>query len=563
MQNKEEMSIASLRDLIEISVEKFADKKAVSLMNDETLTYKQYGNRIKKVAQYLLQQGITKGDKVAILGDNSPNWGVAYLSAATIGAIAVPILPDFQPSAIDNILEHSTAKMVFVSKKLYKNIPEKYINKGYQIIILNNLSIVPKSVKHDELKIDNYNTITNVLQSVESDSLDFSNIAISENDIASIIYTSGTTGSSKGVMLSHKNLISNVHSCYEVQNIDSNDRFLSILPLSHTYENTLGFLFPIKNGASIYYLGKMPTANVLIGAMQKVKPTLMLSVPLIIEKIFRQSVQKKFTSNGFIKTLYGIPSVKKFLHKLAGKKLMKTFGGELKFFGVGGAALSPDVEQFLIDAKFPYAIGYGLTETSPLLAGANPAKSKYRSTGPAVDLVELKIDNPDKNGEGEILAKGPNIMLGYYKNEEKTKETFTEDGWFKTGDLGVIDENNYLFIKGRSKNMILGPNGENIYPEEIEAALNKYKYVVDSLVFETKGKLSAKIHLNFEELEEQFQNLKDSAVNAQDKANEILEEIKLKVNAELNKFSKLNYVMIQIEPFEKTPTKKIKRYLYI
>jgi long-chain acyl-CoA synthetase len=282
-----------------------------------------------------------------------------------------------------------------------------------------------------------------------------------------------------------------------------------------------------------------------------------------MEKIFKQSIQKKFTSNKIISALYKQKAIKKILHKIAGKKLMKTFGGELRFFGIGGAPLSPEVEKFLIDAKFPYAIGYGLTETSPLLAGANPLKSKYRSTGPAVDQVQIKIDNPDHNGEGEILAKGPNIMAGYYKDEEKTKEVFTPDGWFKTGDLGVFDDDNYLYIKGRLKNMILGPSGENIYPEEIEAIINKYQYVAESLVFENQGKIIAKVHLNFEELEQHYQDLKESAVQMQEKINEIINHIHTHVNFEVNKFSRLNMILVQIEPFEKTPTKKIKRYLYI
>lgn len=560
MQNVNNYSVRTIKNLIEISAEKFKGQPAVSFVNENPLTYQEFGKKIRQAATYLQSIGIKKTDKIAILGENSPNWGVAYMAISSIGAIIVPILPDFQAKEINNILEHSESKVLFVSEKLLKNVPESFTNSDKHIIYLNDFKVKKASTGSEQTDPEKYSSIYELL----NDEQNYEEIDVNEDDIATIIYTSGTTGTSKGVMLTHKNIISNVYSSTKIQDIGINDRFLSILPLSHTYENTLGFLFPIIKGSSIYYLGQVPTATALISAMQKIKPTLILSVPLIIEKIYRAQIHKKFTGNSVIRLFYKNPAIKKFLHKLAGKKLMQTFGGELKFFGVGGAAISPDVEQFLIDAKFPYAIGYGLTETSPLLAGANPKNSKYRSTGPAVDQVEIKIDNPDQNGEGEILARGPNIMKGYYKNEEETAKVFSDDGWFKTGDLGMLDEDNFLYIKGRLKNMILGPSGENIYPEEIEAIINKYKYVTESLVFEEEGKLIAKVHLNFEELEEHFKHLKESATTQmQEKINEIIDDIHTMVNMEVSKFSRLKLVMVQTEPFEKTPTKKIKRYLYI
>ncbi len=558
MENIQEKPIKTIKNLIDSSVEKYANHTAITFVNDNPISYSELGSKVKLISNYLQNNEINNGDKIAILGENSPNLGIAYLATTTIGAIAVPILPEFQSQEIANILKHSEAKILFVSEKLFKNIPDSFLTSENQIILLKNFNIIPLGTTSENLNISSYSTIYDN----SSNKDDFKGKSISEDEIATIIYTSGTTGSSKGVMLSHKNIIANVYSSTKILDIGTNDRFLSILPMSHTYENTLGFLFPLMMGSTIYYLGQMPTANILIAAMQKVKPTIMLSVPLIIEKIYKMSILKKFQANSVIRFLYKIPVIRKFLNQLAGKKLLKTFGGELRFFGIGGAPLSPEVEEFLIEAKFPYAIGYGLTETSPLLAGTNPQKSKYRSTGPAVDQVQIKINNPDKNGEGEIFAKGSNVMLGYYKDKEKTDEVFTSDGWFKTGDLGVLDEDNYLFIKGRLKNMILGPSGENIYPEEIEATLNKYKYVAESLVFEEKGKLIAKVHLNFEELEEQFNYLKESAHHMQEKINDIINDIHFHVNLELNKFSRLNLLIVQTEPFEKTPTKKIKRYLY-
>jgi long-chain acyl-CoA synthetase len=291
---------------------------------------------------------------------------------------------------------------------------------------------------------------------------------------------------------------------------------------------------------------------------------MMLTVPLIMEKIYFNKILPSFRDNLVVRVLYKISFVRKKLNVIAGKKLYKTFGGELKFFGIGGAKLNRNVELFLREAEFPYAVGYGLTETAPLLAGANPGKSVFESTGPAIEDVEIKINNPDsKTGEGEIWARGPNVMKGYYNEPEMTKEVLTPDGWFKTGDLGSMDRNNYLFIKGRLKNMILGASGENIYPEEIESVINNFRFVVESLVIQQKGKLVAYVHLNMEELEKRYQNLKqDMAKQIEEKKNEILSEIQDYVNSKVNKFSQINKVVLQPVPFQKTATLKIKRFLY-
>jgi long-chain acyl-CoA synthetase len=346
--------------------------------------------------------------------------------------------------------------------------------------------------------------------------------------------------------------------------MDETDRFLSVLPLSHTYENTLGLILPMLCGSCVYYLRKPPTPAVLIPAMAEIKPSVMLTVPLIIEKIYFNKIIPAFRDKLILKLLYKIPFFRIKLNGAAGKKLLKIFGGNLKFYGIGGAKLNKTVEKFLIEAKFPYAIGYGLTETAPLLAGSNPQKSVFDSTGPAIEGIELIINNPDqKTGEGEIWVKGPNVMKGYYREPEMTKEVLTSDGWFKTGDLGTLDSNNNLYIKGRLKNMIVGASGENIYPEEIESIINNSRFVVESLVVQQKGKLVALVHINMEELEKKYHTLKqDMTKQFEDKVDEVLKELQAYVNSQVNKFSQIQKVILQSDPFKKTATLKIKRFLY-
>jgi len=538
------------------SVERFADKTSMVFSGEENYTYKQMGEDVELLARLLTELGIKRGDKIAILSTNMPNWGVSFFAISIVGAVVVPILPDFHENEIKAILEHSESKTLFVSEGLYKSINQEASKLVDQIILVDQFALVPKNTEPKDLK--------SLKTSLPASSEDFTPIEVEEQDLASIIYTSGTTGNSKGVMLTHLNLAWTAQQSRTLQKIVSSDRFLSILPLSHTLENTVGFLLPVMYGASIHYLRKPPVASVLLPALKEVKPTVMLTVPLIIEKIFKAKILPSFQKNGVIRFLYSIAPVRKALHKVAASKLHKTFGGELHFFGIGGAKLDLVVERFLYEGNFPYAIGYGLTETAPLLAGAVAKNRQIGSTGIAMEGVSLRIGDADPvTGEGEIQAKGLNVMKGYYKAPKITKEVFTEDGWFKTGDRGVFDKNNRLFIKGRIKTMIVGASGENIYPEEIESVINKMRYVLESLVIEKKGKLVAMIHLNMEELEENFKNLKSEAKHYfHEKSEEILAEIHKKVNLELNKFSRIQQVVLQPNPFEKTPTKKIKRFLY-
>lgn len=546
--------------LIQDVVSKYANHKALGFVDEELMTYAEMGRQIDAVKAFLEALEIEQGDKVAIYSQNMPNWGVVYFALQCMGIVAVPVLPDFNSHELENVLQHSEAKAVFVSKSLEHKLAE-----------------AKKDMLKVIVRIDNLEVLEGGKQNIVFDEKMQSTISYmpKEDDLAILLYTSGTTGDSKGVMLSQKNLIINAIQADGIQTILEHDRFLSVLPLSHTYENTLGLILPISKGANVTYLRKPPTATVLVPAMKKVKPHLMLTVPMIIEKVYRNSVLPKIQEKAFTRIMHKNKLTRKLIYRLAGKKLYKTFGGNLKFFGIGGAKLDPQVEQFLRDAKFPYAIGYGLTETSPLLAGSNPLMTKHQAIGPKVIDCELKINDPNPvTGEGEIWAKGPNIMLGYYKNEAKTREVLTEDGWFKTGDLGVFDKEGWLSHKGRLKNLIVGANGENIYPEEIESIINNFRHVIESIVLEKKGKLVAMVHFNREELELKIEEMKAELTNKVDEKiekftqkvdeaiDELAAELQQHINARVNKFSRIQLLVVHSDPFQKTATKKIKRYLY-
>jgi long-chain acyl-CoA synthetase len=569
----------TLKELFDHSCTRYANRIAISFVDGTPLTYADMKHEVEKTSELLGRMNICRGDRVAILSGNMPNWGIAYFSIISRGAVVVPVLPDFHPDEVKNILQHSGSKAIFISEKLRHNIED----------------LQSKTMNH-QIAIEDFSLISGELT---DDPVAISEL-LKDTDTASIIYTSGTTGRSKGVMLSHRNITLNAEMCLQFHNVREDDVFLSILPLSHTYENTVSFILPIMMGSSIYYVDKPPTASVLIPALEKVKPTLMLSVPLIIEKIYRNQVQAKFTDSKLLKILYGyVAPFRKFVHYLAGKKLRKTFGGRLEFFGIGGAKLDPTVERFLREARFPYAIGYGLTETSPVLAGCNPSKVCHQAIGKVLEGVQVKIENPDpKTGVGEVLAKGETVMQGYYNEPELTSSVFTDDGWLRTGDLGYFDKHQRLFLKGRIKTMILGASGENIYPEDIESIINNFKGVLESLVLEQKGKLVAMVCLNMEELEKIVQQMHSNTIQfLSEKKEELIKkkevlikkkevlnkkkeelnkkkdeinkqidffvkELKNHVNQHVNKYSQIHSVIIVPEPFEKTPTMKIKRYLY-
>mgnify|MGYP001661900255 FL=1 len=538
------MTINTLYELVRNSVEKFASKVAFSMFEGDDVTYAEVGRRIEKVQEILTGAGLRAGDKVALLSSNMPNWGVCYFAVTSAGMVAVPILPDFSGEELDMIIAHSEAKALLVSDRLFTKLSKQTIERLNVVVRTKNLGVIAQRVRGE------------------------GTMAVPKpDDLAVIIYTSGTTSKPKGVMLTHAALCAQVGISSGIFPVLPDDVFLSVLPLSHTYECSIGMIYPFSMGARVVYLDRPPTASALMPALRAVRPSVMLIVPLIIEKIYRHQVLAKFNSNGFWRTLYKVGFLRRYLHRVAGKKLLKLFGGRLRFLGIGGAKLDGGAEKFLLEAKVPYAIGYGLTETAPLLAGAAPSQVRLGSTGPQAPGVQLRLEhiNPDTR-QGEVVALTPSVMLGYFKNPEATKEVFTDDGWFRTGDLGEFDKDGWLYIKGRLKNMIVGPGGENIYPEDIETVLNSHVYIADSIVTEQEGRLVALVHFNRDEIEAMVDNWREEWETKKEaweaKTEQLKKEIMDFVNAKVNRFSRISEVVEDKDDFAKTPTHKIKRFLY-
>ena len=540
----------TLYEVFHRSIKNFAERIAFSMFDGESLTFAEVGRRVAQVQENLKSAGLKAGDKVVLLSSNMPNWGVCYFAVTTAGLVAVPILSDFTGEELDMIIEHSEAKALLCSDKLFTKLSKTTVEKMNIVIRTKNLRVTAQRVKEEG-----------------------SFVVPQPDDLAVILYTSGTTSSPKGVMLSQNNICAQIPMYYGLFPIDENDVFLSVLPLAHTYECSVGMLYPFSKGSSVVYLDRPPTASALMPALRGVKPTVMMIVPLIIEKIYNSQILGKFTANKFMSTLYSVGFIRRYLHRIAGKKLTKAFGGRARLF-IGGSKLDERVEKFLMEARFPYAIGYGLTETAPLVAGQVSPAVKLGATGPAMEGVEIRLDNinPD-TGHGEIVTKSACVMQGYYKNPEATADVFTEDGWFRTGDLGYIDEDGFLFIKGRLKNMILGPSGENIYPEEIETVLNSHAFVSESVVTEQDGRLVALVHFDteaIEKLKDEFMTkleiTRDEWNHKKDEWNKRMEEIKQEVmkyvNSKVNRFSRIAEVVEEEKEFEKTPSKKIRRFLY-
>jgi len=559
--------VTNLPLMLKNSAKLFPTRPSLTSVDGTEYSYEELDRASQHVAVMLKSAGVGKGDNVAILAENNPHWGIAYFGTLICGATTVPILPDFRAVEVRTILEHAGAKTVFVSGKLISRLNEglpksveMVINTDdFQLLEVNKGVVVePEGTPGELSKLE-------VESKISKESKGY--YEAGEDELASIIYTSGTTGRSKGVMLTHTNILSNAVQSGTVHQVLPEDRFLAVLPLAHSYECTIGMMVTLLNGAMVQYIDRAPTAAYLGPVLKKLQPTTMLTVPLIMEKIYRSTIRPKLSKSAPMRLLMKIGPTRKLLSKAAARKLMDFFGGQIRFFGIGGAPLAPDVEKFLLEGRFPYAIGYGLTETSPMVAGFNPANAVFHSVGTVMEGVTVRIDNPDPvTKEGEIVVKGSNVMKGYYKDEEKTREVFTDDGYFRTGDLGIMDEKGIIYIKGRSKNMILGANGENIYPEEIEAVINSRENVSESLVMEYKGKLTARVHLKMDLLEEQLHHLKENAAEFQKqlqaKADEALEELMIQVNQQVARNSKLQLMILQVQPFEKTATHKIKRFLY-
>lgn len=519
--------------ILEKSAAKFPENPALSFFEGDVYNYKDVLERTEALSAFLVAKGFRPGDRIALYSSNQPNWGIVYMAAVRIGAVIVPILPDFTAEEMLSIVEHSQAGILFHSRQMEEKVKDSTLEK---------------------LELDSLFPLADPASPKDWKQAEEFRSELKEETLAALIYTSGTTGKSKGVMLTHGNLVTNVEAGDGIFSIQPHHVMLSVLPLAHTYECTVGFLLPLSTGAHVVYFGRPPAPALLVSALAKVRPHVMLAVPLLIEKIYRGKIAPVFQKNFLMKALYATPPFRKILSKAAGKKLMKTFGGRLEFFGIGGAPLAEDVERFLRRADFPYAIGYGLTETSPLIAGGAPHDFPVQSTGTVIPQLETRL-LPD----GELQVKGPTVMQGYFGEEELTAEVLSEDGWFSTGDLCAYDKKGNLFIKGRKKNVIIGSNGENIYPETLESLINEQPFVQESLVTQQKGKLVAMIHLNYEAIMEE---LKIKGEEASIQIMEYLDRIQKQVNHKVSAFSRISEVLEQKTPFARTPTKKIKRFLY-
>lgn len=525
---------------------------------EKSISYNHLKYYSEAVSSFLLKNGIQKGDKVAIMGESCPNWMIMYLGCTIVGVVAVPILPDFSSSEVCEILKQSDSKAICILSKHYKKIEAKVKEEQLLTIRMDDLAYVPTIT-------EGYDFQSSPAIAIKEKQVDHALINTSipdEEDLASIIYTSGTTGRSKGVMLTHKNLLVSADESTDTYvKINKGDKVLSILPMSHCYEFSIAHLLCLLRGCEITFLGRPPATTILMKAFKEVRPHIILTVPLLIEKIYKSAVAPVIKTDEKIKKLLKNPITRPIVCHSIKNKLVTTMGGRMKFFGIGGAPLDKEVEEFLFKAKFPYAPGYGLTETSPLIAASGPKKRQHRLgyIGKVVKHDRVILLDKNEEGIGEIAVKGPNVMKGYYKRDDLNSEVFTSDGYFKTGDLGYINDEGFLTIKGRVKTMILGPSGENIYPEAIESIINNMDYVQESIIVPGEGGLVALIKLDLESIQAK---LKMSAEEAKDFAEKYLAKLKKAVNSELSSFSRISETQLQEKDFERTPTQKIKRFLY-
>jgi long-chain acyl-CoA synthetase len=549
----------TLNYVIDSSCSKYKDNPAIGMAMEQPLSYGELHERILALATRMQKEGVGKGNHVAILGENSHNWGMAYLAIVRLGAIVVPILPDLPESDVHHILNEMQVKVLFTTQKQIEKIYELRQELQGPIITLDDytaeISVVTVIPFADYL--------AEALAAFRDNTDNPFFPAVNENDLASILYTSGTSGYSKAVMLSHKNLTANAYAAAGLKKIEPGAVWLSILPMSHTYEFTCGFILPLLCGARIAYAGKTPTPAILQKLCAYEKPFAIFAVPLVMEKIYKKRVLPQIEKSSLLKGVCRFGMGRKFVYRKIGQKLLTFFGGNLQLMGIGGAALNPDVEKFLHEARFPYLVGYGMTESAPLIAGG-PAGDKtiaIGSTGKPIPGVQVKIDDPDpQTGIGEITVCGANVMRGYYDDDESTAAVLTKDGWLSTGDLGFIDKAGNLHVSGRSKNVIVLANGENVYPEAIEHKLNTYHWVVESLLVENNGQIEAWVYPDYEFIDEQTAG--SSRADRRAYIENLLESMRKELNGQLPKSSRLAQVFERREPFIKTATHKIKRYLY-
>ncbi|MBR6868482.1 MAG: AMP-binding protein [Bacteroidales bacterium] len=537
---------------LEAACRKFWNKPALNNIGGETFDYAQMATQIEKFHLVFDKLGFKKGDKIAICAQNGARWGMAYLAVNTYETVIVPILADFTADSVNHLVNHSDSIALFTNEAKWKKLDITKMPKLKLVVDVDNwrtLWTADPSVQEIYDQMDALFT-EKYPQGFGPEDVHFP--TDNWDDLSTINYTSGSTGDPKGVMLTYRNFSANVD--YSQRHVPAGDKMVSMLPMAHMYGLVIEFIYPLCNGTSIYWLGKAPTPAALMKAFADVKPYLLITVPLVMEKIYKSKV-KPTLDKPLIKVLLKIPGINNIIYKKVKDGLVQAFGGNVLEFIMGGAPLNPEVERLFKRIKFPYLVGYGMTEACPLLAYEHWTKYVAGSCGKCVDVAEVRIDSEDpQHVVGEIQCRGENIMIGYYKNEEATRNAFTDDGWLKTGDLGIIDAEGNIFIRGRSKNMILGPSGQNIYPEEIEAVVNNQTYVLENVVVDRGGKLVALVFLD-------EQAIAKALLDNEAKSN-IPENIRVGANRQLPAYSQLSKVELVDKPFEKTPKMSIKRFLY-
>jgi len=542
--------------LIEDSIKKNWDLDALTDYNGATLQYKDVARKIEKVHIFLEEAGVKKGDKIAICGRNSSHWGVTYLAILTYGAIVVPILHEFKADNIHHIVNHSDARMLYVGDRVWEDLNEQEMPKLEGIMLMTDFSVLVARNKKLLHAREHLNEIfgKKYPKNFRPEHVQYYKEQ-SPDELAMINYTSGTTSSSKGVMIPYRALWSNMAFAESVLDLYPGDKVVSILPMAHTFGMSFEFLYEFVVGCHVYFLTRIPSPKIIAQAFADVKPRIVIAVPLVVEKIIKKKVLPQLEKNIWAQLMLNLPVLSDIVKKRICEQVTAGFGGNFIEVIMGGAPLNKEVESFLRSINFKYTVGYGMTECAPIISYEGWDKYKPYSCGKAAPRMEIKIDSPDpQNIPGEILTKGMNVMLGYYKNEEATKAAITPDGWLHTGDLGVLDAEGNLTIRGRSKNMILGPDGQNIYPEEIESELGSMPYVSECIVIQQEGKLVGLVYPDFD-----LAN-KEGIVNG--KMATVMEENRVQLNQRLPNYCQISRIKIFYEEFEKTPKKSIKRYLY-
>lgn len=524
------------------------------LDGNTSYTYGEIANEIARLHLTFRELGIKEGDKIALCGRNCANWGLTFLAIETYKAIAVSILPDFTAEGVHALVNHSEAKLLYIGPNVLRKVDVKEMPNLTAMVFMDDLSL--KYAANEEIEAK-YSSINDLFKQEWPNGLCAEDVKYptdNHNDIALINYTSGSTGNPKGVMLTHMNLSGNIDfACKKIPH-KAGDKVMSMLPIAHMFGLMFEFLYQVCDGAEVYFLTKAPTPTTLMKAFAQVHPFMILTVPLVIEKIIKGKVLPVI-NKPLMKVLWKTPGIKKLLHKKVSNTLLQAFGGNLRYLIIGGAALNEEVEKCMKDMSFMYCVGYGMTECAPLISYEDWHKYVYRSCGKVIPGMQLRIDSEDPTKkEGEVQVYGVNVMKGYYKNEQATRESFTEDGWMRTGDLGIIDKDGNLFLRGRSKNMLLGPSGQNIYPEEIEDKLNSLPLVLESVVVSRDGKLVALVYPDNSEAGKKILNGRNIF--------HLMEENRMTLNKMLPQYSQVTSIEVVEKEFEKTPKRSIKRFLY-